>query len=125
MNTLLNTFLWDKLSQRAAALRDETNSKSIPDKDKAHLFLSSLTIASDMHREVANKFRNQLNKLIQHPADVSYQNISERTLKAEEWFVSKMEKQIIEPLENHISSLENQKKNKEVHSRASDIINRF
>lgn len=112
MNTLLNTFLWDKLSQRAAALRDETNSKSIPDKDKAHLFLSSLTIASDMHREVANKFRNQLNKLIQHPADVSYQNISERTLKAEEWFVSKMEKQIIEPLENHISAWKIKKRTK-------------
>ena len=85
-----------KLKSACNRIRDEILTKKIPDKDKAYLFLSSLSIAIDMHREVANKFRNQLNTLIQDPANVSYPNISTRTLKAEEWFVSKMEKQIID-----------------------------
>ena len=125
MNTLLNTFLWDKLNQRISALRDETETKSIPEKDKAFLFLSSIAIAADMHREVANRFRSQLNKLIQDPADVSYPNISERTLKAEEWFVSKMEKQIIEPLENHINAWKIKKRTKKYIQELAGLLTDF
>lgn len=112
MNTLLNTFLWEKLVQRTNTLRDEVLTKSIPDKDQAYQFLSTVAIATDMHREVANKFRNQLNVLIQDPANVSYPNISRRTLKAEEWFVSKMKKQVIDPLESHIQDWKIKKRTK-------------
>src|SRR5690606_6560770 len=69
MNTLLNTFLWEKLIQRVGTLRDEIETKNIPNKDQAFLRISSIAIATDMHREVANKFRNQLKILIQDPAN--------------------------------------------------------
>lgn len=124
-NTLLNTFLWEKLTQRANALRDEVLTKNIPDKDQAYLFLSSVAIATDMHREVANKFRNQLNVLIQDPANVSYPNISNRTLKAEEWFVTKMEKQVIDPMESHIQEWKIKKRTKKYIQEINTLLSDF
>src|SRR5690554_3692308 len=38
MNTLLNTFLWNKITERIKTFRDETDSKSIANKDQAYLF---------------------------------------------------------------------------------------
>jgi hypothetical protein len=125
MNTLLNTFLWEKLMQRASTLRDEIQTKNIPNKDQAYLFISSITIATDMHREVANKFRNQLKILIQDPTNVSYPNISNRTLKAEEWFVSKMEKQIIDPLESHIQDWKIKKRTKKYIEELNTLLTDF
>lgn len=125
MNTLLNTFLWEKLTQRANTLRDEVQTKNIPNKDQAYLFLSSIAIATDMHREVANKFRNQLNLLIQDPANVSYPNISNRTQKAEEWFVSKMEKQVIDPLESHIKEWKIKKRTKKYIQEVNTLLSDF
>lgn len=125
MNTLLNTFLWDKLSQNTTYLRDETNTKSIPDKDKAYSFLTALSVSSDMHREVANKFRNQLHKLIQDPASVSYPNISERTMKAEDWFIANMDKKIIAPLENHIQAWRIKKRSKKYIQEIAELLLEF
>ncbi len=125
MNTLLNTFLWETLNQRANALRDDVLTKNIPDKDQAYLFLSSISNATDMHREVANKFRNQLNALIQDPANVSYPKISTRTLKAEEWFVSKMKKQVIDPLESHIKEWKIKKRTKKYIQEINTLLSDF
>lgn len=125
MNTLLNTFLWEKLIQRTNTLRDEIQTKAIPDKDQAYLFISSVAIATDMHREVANKFRNQLRILIQDPANVSYHNINNRTQKAEEWFVTKMKKQIIDPLEFHIKEWKIKKRTKKYIEELNTLLTDF
>lgn len=125
MNTLLNTFLWEKLIQRVGTLRDEIETKNIPNKDQAYLLISSIAIATDMHREVANKFRNQLKILIQDPANISYPNISNRTLKAEEWFVSKIEKQIIAPLESHIQAWKIKKRTKKYIDELNTLLTDF
>lgn len=125
MNTLLNTFLWEKLTQRANALRDDVQTKNIPNRVQAHLLLSSIAIATDMHRDVANKFRNQLNVFIQDPVNISYHNISNRMLKAEDWFISKLEKQVIGPLESHIKEWRIKKRTKKHVQEINNLLSDF
>src|SRR5690606_7328445 len=54
--------------------------------------------------EVANKFRNQLNGLLNKTGESDYPMIHERTEKAVAWFLPRMEEQLIATLEAHIAA---------------------
>lgn len=112
MNTLVNTFLWNKITERTKTFRDEVDSKSIPNKDQAFLFSTALALSVEHHRDVAEKFKHELSLLLHKPKEVSLPIISERTAKAEQWFVSNMNSKIIKPLETHISDWEIKKRTK-------------
>ena len=101
MNLLLETFDWSVITEQAKMLKDETSEKNIADKQEAVEFLKALAIACSMHEEVAAKFQGQLrNLLAQSPVDL--QLLDERTEKATDWFIEKVEKQVLSPLEGHI-----------------------
>lgn len=101
MNLLLETFDWSVITEQAKMLKDETSEKNIADKQEAVEFLKALAIACSMHEEVATKFQGQLrNLLAQSPVDLKL--LDERTDKATDWFIKKMEKQVLNPLEGHI-----------------------
>lgn len=55
-----------------------------------------------MHQEVADKFKIQLRKLITDSTNIDFNQIEDRTQKATDWFIDKLESQTINPLENHI-----------------------
>src|SRR5690606_25288430 len=65
-------------------------------------FLKVLLIAINMHQEVADKFKIQLRKLISDSTNIDFNQIENRTQKAADWFIDKLESQTINPLENHI-----------------------
>src|SRR5690606_32855882 len=112
MNLLLNTFDWNELTEKVKSTQELVNAGNIADKDPAIEFLKVLAIANSMHREIAEKFKIQFNNLIGDPSNIDYLQIETRTQKAVEWFVSKLEAQVIDPLENHIKMWSAKKRTK-------------
>lgn len=112
MNILLDTFVWEKLISRSEAVLTDLRDRNIVDKGDAYLFIKSIGIATELHRDVANKFRNQLKRLVQDRDNIPYPKISERSIHAKEWFISKMDQQIIEPLTGHIQAWQIKKRSK-------------
>src|SRR5690606_18289874 len=112
MNLLLNTFDWNELTEKVKSTQEMVNAGNIADKDPAIEFLKVLAIANSMHREIAEKFKIQFNNLIGDPSNIDYLQIETRTQKAVEWFVSKLEAQVIDPLENHIKMWSAKKRTK-------------
>ncbi|TCK83356.1 helix-turn-helix domain-containing protein [Albibacterium bauzanense] len=102
MNLLLETFDWSELVERTEAIIENSKTSNIADKDTASEFLKVLLIAINMHQEVADKFKTQLRKLITDSANIDFNQIEDRTQKAADWFINKLESQTINPLENHI-----------------------
>ena len=125
MNTLLNTFLWNKITERIKIFRDETDSRSIPNKDQAYLFLTALTLSVEHHRDVAETFKKELSHLIKKPKEISLPIISERTSKAEQWFIKNMDQKIINPLEDHISDWEIKKRTKKYCKELNVLLTEF
>ncbi|SEM75187.1 Helix-turn-helix domain-containing protein [bacterium A37T11] len=109
---LLKTFSWDKLVDQAGSLRDSLEERNMADQPTAYRFLKNHCLALDAMREVANKFRNQLNGLLQHPDATDYVKVHERTLKATIWFGERIVKQCIDPLITHMEEWKIKKRSK-------------
>jgi len=102
MNLLLETFDWNEIVEKTKTIFDNLKSTNIAEKDTASEFLKVLLIAINMHQEVADKFKIQLRKLITDSTNIDFNQIEDRTQKATDWFIDKLESQTINPLENHI-----------------------
>lgn len=102
VNLLLETFDWKELVEKTQTILDGLKSTNIAEKDTASEFLKVLLIATDMHMEVADKFKAQLLKLSANAENIDFNQIEERTAKAADWFINKLEDQTINPLETHI-----------------------
>lgn len=102
MNLLLETFDWSELVEKTKEIFENSKSSNIAEKDTATEFLKVLLIAINMHQEVADKFKTQLQKLITDSNNIDFNQIEDRTQKAADWFINKLESQAINPLENHI-----------------------
>src|SRR5690606_16488656 len=74
------------------------------DQAEAYRFLQAVSIACRAQQEVANKFRNQLNGLLNKGNESDYRLIHERTEKAVAWFLPRMEDQLIATLDAHIEA---------------------
>src|SRR5690606_4964934 len=67
-------------------------------------FIAVLCLACEALREVGNKFRNQLHGLLNNQAHADYPRIHERIAKAADWFLPKIDQQLIAALEDHINA---------------------
>ena len=101
---LLQSFKWDRLVDASQAAMTGLESRNIADQAEAYQFLRVLSIACRAQEEVANKFRNQLNGLLNKAGETDYPMIHERTEKAVAWFLPRMEEQLIGALETHIAA---------------------
>src|SRR5690606_6034370 len=90
MNLLLETFDWNELVEKTRTILDGLKASSIAEKDSASEFLKVLLIAIHMHQEVADKFKNQLRKLITDSTIIDFNQIEDRTQKAADWFIDKL-----------------------------------
>src|SRR5690606_40013769 len=77
--------------------------------------------------EVANKFRNQLDRLLnqrnseaQEPID--YMLIHERTVKAVEWFLPRIDAQLVAVLEAHIGAWAIKKRTKKYVGELNELL---
>src|SRR5690606_6707764 len=101
---LLNGFKWDRLVEASGAALTGLENRNIADQAEAYRFLQAVSIACRAQQEVANKFRNQLNGLLNKGNESDYRLIHERTEKAVAWFLPRMEDQLIATLDAHIEA---------------------
>jgi len=109
---LLKAFKWDSLVADSTRLRTGLSRRRIPDQREAELFLSSWCSDCNSLREVADKFRNQLNTLLNSGEETDYGAIHERVVKATDWFIPRLDAQLAVPLEAHIKRAITGKKTK-------------
>ena len=101
---LLQSFKWDRLVETSQTIVDDLQNRNIPDQAAAYQFLQAVAIACRAQQEVADKFRNQLNRLLNSTGESDYAAIHERTAKAVAWFMPRIEEQLIITLDAHIAA---------------------
>jgi hypothetical protein len=121
MNLLVETFDWNDVSEKVKAIRTGLEKKNIEDKGPAGKALAALDVAAGMHQEVAVKFKNQLSAMVTDTSGADVVAIHDRTLKAVEWFVDKLMKQFIDPLELHIASWTKKKRTRKYVEELTDL----
>lgn len=109
---LLQTFRWDRIVEAAKTQRTDLAARNIADQEEAMRFIDAVCLACEAMMEVANKFRNQLNSLLNKDGQADYPLIYERIGKATAWFVPRIDNQLIDVLELHISSWATKKRTK-------------
>lgn len=123
---LLQAFRWDRILDAWNTFEDELASRNIPDPTDAARFVRTiLTTCADLG-DVADRFRNQLNRLINTDSGPDYAAIAERTEKAVSWFLPRVDEQLIAPLEAHVTAWRIKKRTKkyvaDLHTLLSDIL---
>ena len=122
MNLLLSTFDWSDLTEKIKEIQETVKAGNIADKDTAYEFLKVVAIANSMHKEIADKFKIQFSNLIANPQNIDYLKIENRTKKAVDWFVNKLEVQTINPLENHIKLWSAKKRTKKYIENLKELL---
>lgn len=122
MNLLLSTFDWEDLGEKTRSIQEIVRAGNIADKVSANEFLKILSIANVIHKEIAEKFKMQFSNLIADPQNIDYAKIEDRTKKAVDWFVNKLEVQIINPLENHIKLWSAKKRTKKYLENLKELL---
>ncbi|GGG82745.1 helicase [Parapedobacter pyrenivorans] len=100
---LLQAFRWDRVVETSAMLRTDLAARNVADQEEAMKFLQVVCLACETLLEVANKFRNELHRLLNQQDHVDYPRIHERTSKAAAWFLPKIDEQLIKTMEHHIN----------------------
>ncbi len=101
---LLQAFRWDRVLDALAAIRADLPKRNIADQEQAEAFVRALWVACEALREVAGKFRNQLDGLLNKQAQADYALIHDRMAKAEAWFLPRISNQLVDALEEHLKA---------------------
>src|SRR5690606_17857201 len=72
---LLQAFKWDRIVEAAETQRTDLATRNIADQEEAMQFIEAVCFACDVLMDVANKFRNQLNSLLNKNSHVDYAQI--------------------------------------------------
>ncbi|WP_315975869.1 helix-turn-helix domain-containing protein [Parapedobacter soli] len=119
---LLQAFRWDRIVETAQTQQDDMATRNIADQEKAMQFVGTISVACEMLMEVANKFRNQLNRLLNKNDVVDYALVHDRIVKATEWFLPRLEASLIAPLEMHIGDWAIKKRTKKYVSELKELL---
>lgn len=125
LHNLSNAFLWNKLTLETNSLKGELMAKNIPDKTLAYKKIDAIALACNKQFDVAEKFNNWLNKQFSSAQVLAMEAIHERTQKAAEWFLEQLEQELILPLEEHISSWSQKKKNKKYLKELQELLTNY
>lgn len=99
---LLQAFKWEHIVETSKTQRTDLATRNIADQEEAMQFIEAVCMACETLREVANKFRNELNGLLNKSEQPDYLRIHERVAKATAWFLPRIEAPLIAALEEHI-----------------------
>ncbi len=111
-NNLAKAFLFNKLLLQLNELKSGTLTRNIPDKGNAYRLFDQLTKhVADCH-QVAEKFRNWLNKYFDDPEKTDLGIITERTEKAYGWFSEALKEKLQKPFDAYVATWDKAKKNK-------------
>lgn len=109
---LLKAFTWDSLTAVSATLQAGLSARNLADQDRADAFIRAWCAACGLQKGVANKFRNQLNTLLNSGDYTDYGAIHARVRKAADWFMPRVDEELVAPLESHIKTWSVKKRTK-------------
>jgi uncharacterized protein YpbB len=110
--SLLETFDWKRLLEKMQQFITASSIKSIPDKQKEMEWLNTVKEALLQQQEVADKFKMQLERLLQAGDEKGYSLLHERTGKAADWFMTSLEEKCNKPIASRIEVLKIKSKTK-------------
>ena len=99
---LLQSFRWTALTEAVQDLVESLSNRNIDNKPGVEAFFAKLKSSLKQQEAVAHKFVTQLYNMLSNPADVDYQKICDRTSSAVQWFLPRMESELLEPTTQHI-----------------------
>jgi len=100
---LLKAFAWERIMDTVTALNAYRPARTATRKETA-VFIQALYKACEALKDVANKFRNQLDGLLNKSEHADYRKIHERTTKAAEWFLPQIDEQLLAVLHHQIQA---------------------
>ncbi|MFC3198396.1 helix-turn-helix domain-containing protein [Parapedobacter deserti] len=103
-HVLLQAFSWERVADAMATLEGDLAARNIADQEEAVQFIRALLLDGQSLQQVANKFRNQLDGLLNRQEPTDYHRINERVSSALEWFLPKVDAELVSPLEGHITA---------------------
>jgi ATP-dependent exoDNAse (exonuclease V), alpha subunit - helicase superfamily I member len=100
---LLQAFAWEQIVDAVDTLRTDLPARNIGDQEEAVAFIETLYRAIAGLREVAGKFRNQLQGMFSQKETTDYGALHGRITKAVDWFLPRIDSGLIKAVDHHIS----------------------
>ncbi len=107
---LMNGFRWDGLLAETSELLKSLEERNIDGKEQAVLFFQQLVKHLQNQEKVAHKFIVVLYDLLRDKNAIDYDVICERSTAAVNWFLPKMDVDLIEALTKHIEEYQIRKR---------------
>ena len=109
---LMHGFRWDGLLAETSELLKSLEERNIDGKEQALSFFQQLVKQLQMQEKVAHKFIVVLYELLRDKNAIDYDVICERSTAAVNWFLPKMDTDLIEALTKHIEEYQIRKRTK-------------
>ena len=109
---LLQSFRWNILTEGVAELLATLPDRNIDNKAGVEAFFAKLAQDVKQQEAVAHKFVSQLYNMLADPDHIDYDKIAERTLSAVNWFLPKIQHDLLDVTEQHIKDWEIRKRTK-------------
>lgn len=109
---LLQSFRWTALTEGVQELVDSLAKRNIDHKAGVDEFFAKLQVAVRQQETVAHKFVTQLYGMLANPEDVDYQKICDRTSSAVQWFLPRMDAELLVATQQHIEAWQVRKRTK-------------
>jgi len=104
---LIKTFSWTRIVETIDRFRELMPAKKLPDINAAAALRASLFLKTKEQETVAGKFQQQLRQLISQAVQTGDTDIlEERVSKAIAWFAKSISEDLLDPLQQHASSLQ-------------------
>jgi len=109
---LLNSFRWTNLTEAVTELEQSLTDRNIDNKEGVVSFFYLLQQSLKTQEKVAHKFMQQLHQMLSDKDALDYHKICERTTSAVQWFLPKMEEELLKATEKHIEDWSIRKRTK-------------
>src|SRR5690606_35709522 len=109
---LLQSFRWTEVSDGVQDMLSSLAERNIDNKEGAELFFNQLFAQIKQQEAVAHKFVGQLYQMLADTDAVDYEKICTRTQSAVQWFLPKMEMELIDSTTLHIEEWKVRKRTK-------------
>lgn len=120
--TLLQSFSWEKVLEAVQINVENYEQRQIPDKEICIEWANRLLVKVNEQKDVADKFKKQLEYLFTTSDPDGYQKLYERTKAASKYFVEDMESKLLQPAKNHINETKVKQKVKRYVKELQELI---
>lgn len=109
---LLQSFRWSGLTEAVEEMREGLQKRNIDNKPGVEEFFAQLSAQLKQQEVVAHKFIGQLYQMMADQTSVDYNKICDRAESAVNWFLPRVENELIKATEEHIEAWKVRKRTK-------------